>query len=192
MNNLNEKEREELAKQNEKPTLAPWDVAMAEFVVSPNSPIVGKTLQDSALKEKFGVTIALIERGSKKIIAPVRDTILMSYDLLYLIGNENELIDAKKVIEHKDIHEEPFDFNNYGLDSIILNLNSPYIEKSIRDCGLRENIEGLIVGIERDNMRILNPDSAMILKEGDLLWVVADSRKLQLDVQKSQSPTKDV
>lgn len=179
MENLNEKEREQLDKQKGKPVLAPWDAAMAEFVVSPNSPVVGKTLQDSALKENFGVTIALIERGSKKIIAPGRDTILMSHDLLYLIGNDTELGDAKKIIEAKEVIAQVNDHSNYGLECVVLLPSSPYIEKSIRDCGLRENVEGLIVGIERDNTRTLNPDSAMILKRGDLLWMVADSKKLQ-------------
>jgi CPA2 family monovalent cation:H+ antiporter-2 len=188
MDNLNEKEREELDKQKGKPVLAPWDAVMAEFVVSQNSPIVGKTLQDSALKENFGVTIALIERGSKKIIAPGRDTLLMSHDLLYLIGNDTELSDAKKIIEATGIVPEIFDHTNYGLECVILTESSPYIEKSIRDCGLRENVEGLIVGIERDNTRMLNPDSGMILKPGDLLWVVADSKKLLMDL-KGQSPT---
>jgi CPA2 family monovalent cation:H+ antiporter-2 len=71
---------------------------------------------------------------------------------------------------------------------VILSESSPYIEKSIRECGLRENIEGLIVGIERDNSRTLNPDSGMILKSGDLLWVVADSKKLLRDI-KGYNPT---
>lgn len=178
MYNLNEKEREELALQKTKPILAPWDAAMAEFTVSPNSVIIGKTLQDSELKEKFGVTIALIERGHKKIMAPNRDTLLMSYDHLYLIGTDTELSEAKKVIEATDFHAEPPEHANYGLESFNLSAHSPYIEKTIRDCGLRENIEGLIVGVEREGKRFLNPDSGMILKAGDLLWIVADIKRV--------------
>jgi CPA2 family monovalent cation:H+ antiporter-2 len=178
MYNLNEKEREELAIQKTKPILAPWDALMAEFTVSPNSSINGTTLQESELKEKFGVTIALIERGSKKIMAPGRDTLLMSYDHLYLIGTDAQLADAKKVIEATDFHAEPPEHANYGLESFGLSANSPYIEKTIRDCGLRENIEGLIVGVEREGKRVLNPDSGMILKVGDLLWVVADIKRV--------------
>ena len=153
---------------------------MSEFVVSPNSVIVGKTLQQSLIKEKFGVTIALIERGEKKIIAPGRDELLMSYDRLYLIGTDSELDQAKSLIEATLFNLHGADeLEHYGLDNLTLNENSPYIHKSIRECGLREKIEGLIVGVERDNKRYLNPDSGMILKPGDLLWVVADVRKLK-------------
>lgn len=178
MYNLNEKEREELSLQKNRPVLAPWDALMSEFVVSPNSTINGKTLQDSELKENFGVTIALIERGNKKIMAPGRDTLLMSYDLLYLIGSDAQLSKAKQVIEAVDIQIEDHDHSNYGLESFSLSPNSPYIEKTIRDCGLRETIEGLIIGVEREGKRILNPDSGMTLKIGDLLWVVADIKKV--------------
>lgn len=174
MYNLNEKEREELALQKTKPQLAPWDAVMTEFIVSPDSLINGKTLQESELKEKFGVTIALIERGNKKIMAPGRDTQLMSFDRLFLIGTDSELGGAKKVIETAEFLLELPEHANYGLESFTLSINSPYIEKSIRDCGLRENIEGLIVGLEREGARYLNPDSGMILKAGDLLWIVAN------------------
>ena len=178
MYNLNEKEREELSVQKTKPILAPWDAVMTEFVVSPNSIIIGKTLQESELKEKFGVTIALIERGHKKIMAPGRDTLLMSFDRLYLIGTDTELSAAKKIIEAADFFAETPEHANYGLESFTLSHKSNYIEKSIRDCGLRENIEGLIVGLEREGKRFLNPDSGMILKAGDLLWVVADIKRV--------------
>lgn len=183
MYNLNEKEREELALQKNRPVLAPWDAVMSEFTVSPNSLIVGKTLQESELKEKFGVTIALIERGHKKIMAPGRDTLLMPHDLLYLIGTDTELSGAKRVIEASDFHAEPPEHANYGLESFTLSKHSTYIDKSIRECGIREKIEGLIVGVERDGKRFLNPDSGMILKAGDLLWVVADIKRVNQDLK---------
>lgn len=177
--NLDAKEREELAIIKNKPILAPWDAVMTEFIVSPNSYIVGKTLQQSQLKENFGVTIALIERGNKKIIAPGRDILLMSYDYLYLIGTDSQLEEAKKAIETSVTSDTDLDgLSNYGLENFTLGENSNYINKSIRECGLREEVEGLIVGVERNGKRFLNPDSSMILKPGDLLWIVADIRRV--------------
>jgi CPA2 family monovalent cation:H+ antiporter-2 len=183
MYNLNEKERDELAQQKNTPILTPWDASMAEFTVSPNSAIIGKTLQESQLKEKHGVSIALIERGHKRIMPPGRDTMLMSFDRLYLIGSDTELNEAKKVIEATDFQMDYPDHANYGLENFSLTEKSPYINKSIRECGLRENIEGLIIGVEREGKRILNPDSGMTLKIGDLLWVVADIKKVNQTIK---------
>lgn len=177
--NLNAKEREELEKKKAIPALAPWDAVLSEFVVSPMSKVCGKTLLQSQLKEKFGVTIALIERGERRFVAPGRDVVLMSFDRLHLIGTEEQLHLAKELIEGKDHSNILTEVEaNYGLESFLLSRTSPYIQKSIRECGLRENIDGLIVGLERNGKRFLSPDSQMILESDDLLWVVGDIRKI--------------
>lgn len=38
--------------------------------------------------------------------------------------------------------------------------------------------EGLVVGLERGAERIINPDTLIVLEEGDLLWIVGNIRKL--------------
>ena len=58
----------------------------------------------------------------------------------------------------------------------ILLENSEFIGKSIREAGLREKTNGLVVGIERDNERIMNPESDTILKKNDILWLVGDKQ----------------
>lgn len=179
--NLNAKELEELKNKESKPQLTPWDANLVEFEVSPNSLIVGKTLQESQMKEKFGVTVALIERGNKKIIAPWRNEIIMSHDKLFLIGNDNELILTRELLEAKNltVTENTNETYDYGLVNFTLKEDSQFIDKAIRSCGFREVVKGLIVGIERDGNRFLNPDSSMILKAGDILWVVADKSHLK-------------
>ncbi|MGE0631795.1 MAG: cation:proton antiporter regulatory subunit [Pseudobdellovibrionaceae bacterium] len=60
-----------------------------------------------------------------------------------------------------------------------MNSDSKYLGRSIRDSGIREEVKGLIVGIERNAQRILNPDSALTLQEGDLLWIVGDQKLIR-------------
>lgn len=181
MKNLNDKEKKELEKRKKVSTLAPWDAIMAEFEVAPNSVLCGKTLLNSKLKEKFNLTVALIERGNKKIVAPNRETMLMAFDRIHLIGAESELMKVREFIEERDKDDfqgslEAF----YKLESILLSPKSIFANKSIRDCGIREKIDGLIVGLERDGKRYLSPDSQMVLRPQDLLWVVGDIRKIKL------------
>jgi CPA2 family monovalent cation:H+ antiporter-2 len=37
----------------------------------------------------------------------------------------------------------------------------------------------LVIGIERNNQRILNPDSNTVFEWGDVLWIVGDRDKIQ-------------
>lgn len=188
MDHLDEKSREEIETKKNIPSLAPWDAILSEAIVSPTSSICGKTLLDAKLKERFDISIALIERGDKHIIAPNKDTLLMPYDRLHIIGTESQFADAKEVIE-ESISQDKINGNEvyYKLKSLLLSDKSVYINKSIRECGLREKIDGLIVGIERDGNRILNPNSQLVLQPHDLLWVVGDVRKINKEAKNDRS-----
>ena len=153
-------------------SLVPWDAVLESYTVSPNSEVVAKTLIQAELKEKFGVTIAVIERGQKTILAPGRDELLLPGDRVYVIGQEKELYKLKSHLE--TAHENPGAELQFGLETILIEENSPFAYKPIRTCGLRESVKGLIVGMEREGKRILNPDSSMELRPKDLLWVVGD------------------
>ena len=56
--------------------------------------------------------------------------------------------------------------------------NRVCIGKSIRDSEIREKTHGIIVGIERNGKRILNPESHWILESDDILWIAGDRKKI--------------
>ncbi len=167
-------------KRSPVPVLAPWDTGLADFIVNPNSKFIGQSLQQSKLKESYGVTVALVQRGEENISAPDRNWIIMPFDRIFIIGTEEQLLKAKGSLENpRAALADAENLETFGLLPIQLAANSFYVGKVIRDCGLREAISGLIVGIERAGERILSPDSAIALASGDLLWVVGDVEKIK-------------
>lgn len=171
-------DREEAEKPiRAKPQLAPWDATLAEFTLSADSNLVLKTLAQSGVKERFGVTVAMIERGNRSILTPGREDLLLPADRLFLIGTEEQLERIRPIVEVASSKIDGAEADSFGLESMVLKEDSPFVGKSIRTCGLREAIHGLIVGIERSGQRILSPDSGTVLLPGDLIWVVGD-RKL--------------
>ncbi len=178
IDNLNENEMEELAKAK-KPVLAPWDAILAEFVVSPHSPLIAKRLDESALKETTGATIAMIDRGDQRILAPGRSTMLLPYDRVSMIGTDEQLALARLKIETNIVPPEQVNDDSFGLDSMTLAKNSRFVGTSIRECGLREEVTGLIVGIEREGKRILNPDSSLQLLANDRVWIVGNRTRIK-------------
>lgn len=162
------------------PTLAPWDAGLADFNVHPNSSLVGLSLQNSKLKENFGVTVALVERGEERYLAPDRNFVLMPNDQFFIIGSEDQLLKAKAALENPraGLRENQLS-DSFGLRSILLTDQSPFAGHILRESGLREAILGLVVGVERAGRRILSPDSSMVLTPGDLLWVVGDLERIK-------------
>lgn len=53
-----------------------------------DSLLVGKTLQESELRKRYGLTVLLIKRNSLTISNPAPDTILMTNDLVVLVGEK--------------------------------------------------------------------------------------------------------
>ncbi len=153
-------------------TFVPWDAVLESYVVSADSEVIAKTLIGAELKERFGVTVAVIERGNKTILAPGRNELLLPGDRVYVIGQEEGLHTLRDLLEISSPNvDAQFQF---GLETLVIREDSPFVFKPIRSCGLRESVKGLIVGIEREGKRILNPDSGLELRPKDLLWIVGD------------------
>jgi monovalent cation:H+ antiporter-2, CPA2 family len=178
LTNLSANEKAELAKRSQIPELAPWSAVLAEIIVSANSPYVAHSLKDSQIKEKYGVTVAMIERGTQKILAPKHTDLLLPFDKLYVIGTDEQILLLRERLEVASQTEVNSDLETYKLTSVVLSSQSVFVERSIRECGLREAVGGLIVGLERGGQRFLSPDSAMILKAGDLVGMVGHSQKI--------------
>jgi CPA2 family monovalent cation:H+ antiporter-2 len=66
-----------------------------------------------------------------------------------------------------------------ALQRILVDEHTRLKGQDIRGSGLRERTNGLVVGIQRGNKRILNPDSRTILEWGDIVWIVGNKKKIQ-------------
>ncbi len=180
--NLNAREIEQ--RKNKLPPLAPWDAHLAELRVAADSDLIGKRLSENMIRERFGVTIALIQRGTRVIPAPGRDEIIFPGDALQVIGTDEQINQFRLQCDTGTFGLTKSDLD-FILQPVFVHEDAFYANKTIRECGLREETKGLVVGIEKQGNRTLNPDSATIIEPGDLLWVVGDADRLR----KLKTPT---
>lgn len=160
--------------------LSPWEGHIAVFKVSFDSVAAGKTFEELQIRERYGVTITLIERGDRRIPVPARTDRIYPGDRLHAIGTDEQLDAFREFIEVAqasaiDDHSE----SNYSLESVSVAADSVFAGRTIRDCGIRERTNGLVVGLERAGERILNPPADFLIDVGDLLWVVGQSEKVR-------------
>ena len=169
----------EIAKTNKRQNvLSPWDGHMANFNIALASNIVGKTLEELRIREHFGINIATIKRGDIIINIPLRSERLFPGDEISVIGTDEQVVAFKNYLDQNeiDLPEEVLE------DEIILQQlelkNRICIGKTIRESQIREKTHGIIVGIERNGKRILNPESHLILEADDTLWIAGDKKKI--------------
>jgi len=172
--NLNARENRKLAT----PAIVPWDAHLAEFKVLPESDLIGKPLQELALREKFGINVALVERGKKMIITPGRDEKIFPGDILSVIGTDEQLGKLRTLLEETTVPDEEQKTVHIRLKTFTISESSPLRNKTIRQSNIRETVKALIVGVERNGERVLNPESTFKFESGDTVWIVGDSEQI--------------
>lgn len=178
LQNLNARQLEGSGKS--KKILLPWDAHFAFLEVSADSNLIGKSLQELKIREKFGINVVLIERGSKTIYLPKPTEVLYPCDRIEVIGTDEQLDSFRGHVEIS------IDGNKYlateesvALARIVVRNEYNIRGKSIRNSLIREKTHGMIVGLERNGERILNPDASMIIEDGDVLWVAGQKELIK-------------
>lgn len=184
LTNLNERK----ALNTVRPQLAPWDAHLATFEVHPEFRLLGKQLRELKLREKYGINIALIERGGSSIISPDRYEKLYPGDKLSIIGTDDQLSTVKEIFEtSSDKTESDTQVDEIALQNFTITAESKLCNRNIRESRIRENAKALVVGLERNGSRILNPESAVVLQEGDIIWVVGIKKKIAMFLEDKEA-----
>lgn len=160
--------------------ILPWDAHMAEFEIQSEASFIGKMLMELEWREKFGINIAMIRRGKIKINIPKRNEKIFPGDIIAVIGTDEQLEEFKQIIEVTP--NDPIESvrnKEVSLQQFIIESDSVLVGKTIRESEIRERTHGLIVGIERQGKRILNPESSTHFQVEDVVWIAGEEGIIQ-------------
>jgi CPA2 family monovalent cation:H+ antiporter-2 len=160
--------------------LTPWDAHIVQLEVPPNAEYIGRTLRELGWREKYGINIVYIKRGEKLINVPDRNAILLPFDQTGVLATDEQIKVFKPVFESVADHEpSPLEVADITLNRILVDEHTRLKGQDIRNSKLRERTNGLIIGIERNNQRILNPESTTKFEWNDIVWIVGEKKKIQ-------------
>jgi CPA2 family monovalent cation:H+ antiporter-2 len=193
ISNLNERERleyientisREIQHKNEetKKQLQEWNAYVTELETDDKISFAGLTLDELDWKKKYGINIVYIRRSDRTIHLPSGELRIMPFDKIGVLGTEEQITQIKFLFEQsiqKENDEVDIDINDIGLIKARITDANQYSGKTIEDSGIRKDLRSLVVGIERNGNRILNPSSPEILLAGDIIWLVGDTKKIK-------------
>ena len=157
-----------------------WDAHLVNMEVDPHALFIGKHLLELKWREKYGINIAFIKRGSKIIYAPKRYDRLLPFDQIGVIATHDQMTHFMEEFNAREpLESEESDLSNIVLFKMVVDEKNKLRGKTIRNSNIRERSNGLVVGIERENQRMLNPESDFTLEWGDIIWIVGERDKLQ-------------
>ncbi len=172
-------ESETLEKESSHRDLAPWDAHIKNVIIPPEAEIAGKTLHELKIRETYGLSVALIERGELIITAPGREEKLFPNDRVSIIGSDDKLDRFCDLLKIKKQVLTNAAYKSFALHRVFVTEKMSFVYKTIRRSKIREKTQGLVAGVERHGERILNPDSNLMILPGDILWIVGDNDKMK-------------
>lgn len=159
--------------------MVPWDAHIIEMKVNPYADYIGKTLMELAWREQYGINIVYIKRGDQLINVPGRYNRLLPFDQVGIIATDDQILIFKPVFDAvESIAGEALDISDISLEKILVDEHTRLKGLTIRNSSLRERTNGLVIGIERERERILNPDSSSVFEWGDIVWIVGERKRI--------------
>ena len=156
------------------------DIHIANLELPDDSLWAGKTLYSLKLRNRFGVHISSILRGSKHINIPNGGTILFPGDKMQAIGNDEQLTKLSKAMK-AELQPTITDIEKHEmkLRSFTISKTSPFIGKTLKDSGIRDEYNCMVVGVDegQKNLTLITPSRC--LQAGDILWVVGEEKDLE-------------
>lgn len=174
--NLNDREIE--TSRVNRTELAPWDAHIVPVIIPHNADCIGKSLLELRWRETIGINVVMIKRADHHIAVPDKNQMIFPNDELLVLGTDHQIQKLRVLVRAKEDAVEPFS-EEVELYSYVIRKGSQLIGTNIRESGLRETAHALVVGIERNNERILNPDSGEELQLNDNLFMVANKRTVR-------------
>lgn len=191
LSNLNAREAEaantlgarvDRKKQDFQRRLALWDAHIVQLEVPPNAGFVGKTLKDLQWREQYGVNVVYIKRGNTIVHVPDRSQYMLPFDQVGFVATDAQIASFKPIFDRAAADNNgstaSLDLNELVIEQLIVDDHTQLKGKTIRNSGLRELTNGLVIGIERNDERVLNPDSTTVFDWGDIIWIVGERAKI--------------
>ena len=156
------------------------DIHISEFDVPEDSLWTGKTLRQLQFRNRFGVHVSSILRGRQRINIPNGDNVVFPCDKMQVIGNDDQLrafgmvMKGEQVPEDKDIEKREM-----KLRQLILNDSSPFVGRTLKESGIRDKYNCMVVGVEEGEESLSLIDPSRCFERGDIIWVVGEESSLQ-------------
>ena len=155
------------------------DIHIAEIDVPEDSLWGGKTLRQIGLRNKFGVHVSSILRGIQRINIPNGDTVVFPCDRIQAIGSDEQLTALGAAIA-KDVRQKDPDIEKreMKLRQVVIRKGGVFDGKTMRDSGIRDKYNCMVVGIEEGKENLSLVDPSRVLVSGDVIWIVGEEEDL--------------
>lgn len=158
----------------------------AALKVNPQSPIVGKTVEEANLRNLPGLFLSRIERADDSMVAVSPKEIIREGDVLVFVGQLESVVELQQIKglvpsttdshghrsddgPERDEHYRP----NLRIVEAVVSNNSSLVGMTIRQSGIRTRYGAVVVAVRRQGQQIPGKLGEIRLRPGDTLLLEA-------------------
>lgn len=157
---------------------------LTEVILLENSPLIGKNVVESHLREQFDIHVLEILRNGRKLAHPLADKVFQAGDILFIKANTQQLLQIKD-IEGLEIEPEmrldsqELKSDKRGLLEVVIAPNSDLIGGTLESTNFRYHYNCTVIAIRKHGEVIRERLSEVTLNFGDTLLLRGAAEALE-------------
>jgi di/tricarboxylate transporter len=149
-----------------------------EARVTPNGPLVGRSIAEVGLRSMKYAFVLEIARGERLLTAVRPDDVLLANDRVTFVGVVDAVNELRRIPGLIVAEDQTFQLNlrhaQRCLVEIVLAPSSPMVGQTVRRSGFRSTYNAAVISISREGARLEGKLGDVRLHAGDTLLVEAD------------------
>lgn len=147
--------------------------------VAPDSPIIGRTVEEAGLRHLPKLFLSRIERSDATLGAVAPGEVLRAGDTLVFVGVLESVVDLQRIRgltptgadEDERRPRAGTGRHEMRLVEAVVSPGSPLVGRSVRDSGFRTRYGGVVIGVHRHGERLAGKIGDLVLRAGDTLLI---------------------
>ena len=156
------------------------NIHIGNFDVPEDSLWSGQCLNELKLRNRFGVMVSSILRGSHRINIPNGTSEIFPGDRIQVIGSDDQLAAFGAAIGNELMADDPdIEKREMKLRQMVIDGKSVFVGKTLAESGIRDKYNCMVVGLEegKENLSLIEPSRRFV--KGDIIWIVGEESDLQ-------------
>ena len=155
---------------------------VTELILRPNSPLLGRTVEEAALSETFDIQAIEIIRGEKRLLPSEKDARLQQGDILLVQGRSDAFLEMRDTagvdLRALTVDDRFLEQDNLLLVEAFVSPNSRLVDSTLKEVDFRSTYKANALAIRSHGRTIRQRIETVRLEHGDSLLVLTDRRQL--------------
>jgi di/tricarboxylate transporter len=148
-----------------------------EMLVAPDSPLVGRTIEEAGLRHLQGMYLMEINRSEEVLVAVSSQERLRAADRLVFVGIVESVVELHKIRGLVPATEQVFKLDapraTRSLIEAVVSDSCPLVGRSIREGRFRAVYNAAVVAVARNGQQLRQKIGDIVLRTGDTLLLEA-------------------